>query len=158
MTFINAREYQKNDPEYLQMRKKCYQFNLKVMIIFLSATYLTIVAFSTFPLLAHKLPTPIRWPKSFGSYPRAYYPWYFFIIWSGNSSALLGPNSCLLIGNLIEYLNNEFKILCIGYRRAFESLSDNENEDASDEDLERIETKLRECIIYHSQLVEYVLD
>ena len=92
----------------------------------------------SFIFAAHEVPAPIRWPKSYGSYPMAYYPWFIFLAWSAISSALLGPNSCLFFGSLIGYLNNEFKILCLAYRNVFEELSDNEKEEISEESLENI--------------------
>ena len=103
------------------------------------------------PLTAQEMPPSLYVPFDLELYPRAYYPWWLFLIWSCFASAVLGPNSCMFFGSLMGYLSNEFKILGMSYGGIFKNI--HEGNDVSDEVLLEIKERFKKNINYHVELL-----
>ena len=149
MSLINSRSFE--DVEYFETRKECYKSNFKLirnfMLFFYSAFTVSILG----PLVAHEMPPSFYVPFDVELYPRAFYPWFFFLIWSCFASAVLSPNSCMFFGSMIGFLSNEFKILGMSYGETFKDL--HEVKDVSDDILVEIKKRFKNNINYHVELM-----
>ena len=149
MKVINSRSFK--DSEYFEIRKECYKSNFKLIINFMSLTYFAFCCAALSSLMAHEMPPALYVPIDFELYPGAYYPSFFFLMWSCSSSAVLGPNSCMFFGSLILFLSNEFKILGISYGETFKDLQ--EIPEISDDILVKIKETFKKNIDYHVELM-----
>ena len=149
MKVINSRSFK--DSEYFEIRKECYKSNFKLIRNFMSLTYFAFCCATLGPLLTHEIPPSLYVPIDLELHPGAYYPWFFFLMWSCFSSAVLNPNSCMFFGSMIGFLSNEFKILGISYGETFKDL--HEVKDVSDDVLVKIKETFKKNINYHVKLM-----
>ena len=154
MSFINLRSFQRDNPEYFEIRKECYKSNFRLIRKFMTFIYFAFFCAALAPVVAYQnsreMGSSVHIPTDLTLYPKAAYPWIIFLSWSCVSSALLGPNSCMFFGSLIGFLNNEFKILGISYSKIFMDVK----HEIDDEAFFDIKRKLKANINYHVQLMK----
>lgn len=143
-TFINKRTLE--NESFNELRRKSYQFNLKLIVVMLIFVNMAILAFYIFPLIENKrkMPLPAYVPIDFYEHGRIYVLFYIFIMFACWLSSLVTPFGCLFFSSIIGFLSNEFKILGFSYDEALKE----------DHSLVKIKGDMKKNISHHQDLLK----
>lgn len=144
MQFINGREFEKENRDAFETRRKSFIENFKLIFGLQSVGNLTLIAYNSFPLFKQDwaFQGPVYFGVDYDAYPWAFYLFYVFVLYASWISSLLSPNGCLFWSSLIGFLSNEYKILGASYKNIFED----------DQTIVETEEKLRRNVVYHTRL------
>lgn len=155
MNFINMQTFEKDNVEYLEMRRSSFRLNFRLLVINLAFINLALLFFYLFPLAEakHNFPVISYFPINFDVHENIYLILYFLNVCASWAFVVLIPTSSCFISCLIAFLSNEFRILGRAYKDIFEGIVMKDDE-ISKESLDKIEENLKVNIIHHIRLLK----